>query len=212
MAPLLQIDFADNASFKITVAGTSWFESSVLRAFANNKWHYNLTQTGVSHTDGADKLGKFSCTNITWVFSHSLVLHTSLKKYSGNTFVFVQQLPQGAQRTNASNPILPGALLLDPGNYPPVISFPSFSGGQLQKLGYLTWQSRMVNAEWGVNVTSGPPGTNEPLIKGRGLQGLSTNGPIVLYNHDFDSLVVAPIDNFKSAVHYANGAAWETGR
>ena len=189
-APLLHIDFANDASFKISVAGTYWFESSILRAFANDGWHYNLSRTGVVQTDGADGLGKFSCTNVTWAFSDGLVLHTSLKTYADDMVVFVQQLPQGAPRTNASNPILPGALLMDPGNYPPVVSFPSFSGGQLQTLGYLTWQSRMVNAEWGVNVTSGPPGKNEPLIKGRGLQGLSTNGPVVLFNGNFDRYII----------------------
>ena len=59
-----------------------------------------------------------------------------------------------------------------------VVAFPSLAGGKLETLGYVTWQSRMVNVEWGMNVTSGPPGTNEPLLQGRGLQGLSTSGPL----------------------------------
>ena len=51
--------------------------------------------------------------------------------------------------------------------------------------------------------------------------GLSTNGPVVLYDEQFNSLVVAPMDNFKSAVHYTNrhtnstqataAHVWETG-
>ena len=103
-----------------------------------------------------------------------LVLHTSLKTYTGMA-VFVQQLPRGATGTNASNPVLPGDLrVMDPGNYPPVVAFPAFTGGRLQTLRYLTWQSRMINAEWGSNVTRGPAGANEPLINGRGLQGPAT--------------------------------------
>jgi hypothetical protein len=108
----------------------------------------------------------------------------------------------GALQTNASNPTLPGGLrVMDPGNYPPVTSFPSFTGAKLESLGFLTWQSRMVVGEWGTNITSGPPGRNaplgtltltlmptlnrnEPLITGRGLQGLSTNGPVVLYDEE----------------------------
>ena len=104
---------------------------------------------------------------------------------------------------------------MDPGNYPPIISFPSLAGGKLASLAYVTWQSRMINVEFGTNITNGTAGTNEPLLTGRGLQGLSTNGPAVLFDHDFNALVVAPMDNFKSAVHHsrANTAVptWDTG-
>jgi hypothetical protein len=34
---------------------------------------------------------------------------------------------------------------------------------------------------------------------------------VVLFDEEFNSLVVSPMDNFKSAVHTANGMAWETG-
>jgi hypothetical protein len=65
-------------------------------------------------------------------------------------------------------------------------------------------------------VTSGPAGTNEPLIRGRGLQGLATSGPVVLFddNASLVSLVVSPMDNFKNAVHHVRAGiplAWETG-
>ena len=75
----------------------------------------------------------------------------------------------------------------------------------------------MVNAEWGANVTGGVHCTNEPLSEahpaGRGLQGLSTSGPVVLYDETFESLLFAPMDNYKSAVHYARRphAVWEAG-
>ena len=42
---------------------------------------------------------------------------------------------------------------------------------------------------------------------------LSSNGPVVLFNRAFNTLVVSPLDNFKSAVHTfsADANAWETG-
>ena len=49
--------------------------------------------------------------------------------------------------------------------------------------------------------------TNEPIISGLGLQGLSTSGPVVLFDSsgELNSLVVRPMENFKSAVHNAHG-------
>jgi hypothetical protein len=67
------------------------------------------------------------------------------------------------------------------------------------------------------DVTGGTHGTNEPLSEahpaGKGLQGLSTSGPVVLYNASFASLVVAPMDHAKSAVHFARRphTVWECG-
>ena len=46
------------------------------------------------------------------------------------------------------------------------------------------------------------------------MQGLSTSGPVVLFDSsgELKSLVVAPMNNFKSAVHTVHeGAIWETG-
>jgi hypothetical protein len=220
---LLDVSFADDASFKVSLGGSHWLSSAPVRVFTAGAWGA-LTKTGATHSEGSDILGDFSCVNVSWL-SGSTVLHTSLKQYTGkDTAVFVQQLPRGATHTNASNPVLPGGLrVMDPGAYPPVVAFPSFTGGRLETLGYLTWQSRMLNAEWGVNVTSGPAGTNEPLINGSGLQGLSTSGPVVLYDSDseqFSTLVVGPMDNFKTAVHTVRSTAadgapahavWETG-
>ena len=46
--------------------------------------------------------------------------------------------------------------------------------------------------------------------------GLTSSGPVALFDADHATLVVGPLDNFKSAVHHARGplkgtAAWETG-
>ena len=214
----LTVEFTDNATFTVSVGGTVWLESAPIRAFADGAWQ-QLTKTGVKHSKGVDILGAYSCINVSWSWAPTSPLHTSLKTYEDNgVAIFIQQLPRGANRTNASNPVMPsGIRVIEPGDYPPVIAFPAFSGGQIQSLGYLLWQSRMVNAEWGTNVTGGPHCTNEPLSEakpaGRGLQGLSTSGPVVLYNAAFESLVVAPMDNFKSAVHFARRplAVWEAG-
>ena len=173
-APVLDVAFNDkDASFQVFIRNAHWLGSAPIRAFAGGA-RLNLTRTGATTSTGTDITGAFSCTNVSWVAAGSgLVLHTSLKKYSASDLViFVQQLPNGAAGTNASNPVLPGGLrVMDPGNYPPVVSFPSVAGGQLDTLGFVTWQSRMINVETGTNVTQGPPGTNEPLVRGRGLQG-----------------------------------------
>jgi hypothetical protein len=191
-APLLDIAFADDATFRVSVGGLHWLESAPIRAFMDGTWQENLTRSGTTHSSGADTLGTFSCVNVSWVGGEGQVLHTSLKTYAGSDMaIFVQQLPGGAQGTNASNPVLPqGVRVMDPGAYPPVVAFPSMAGGRLPTLGFVTWQSRMINVEYGVNVTGGPAGSNEPLITGRGLQGLSTSGPVVLYDEDFVSLLV----------------------
>lgn len=190
-----------------------------------DRWR-TLNRTGTVHSKGSDTIGAFTLVNVSWISAGAgaggkdddLVLHTSLKVYGdGSTAIFIQQLPMGATGTNASNPVLPqGVREMDPGNYDPVVSFPALSGGKLETLGYLTWQSRMVNAESGTNVTRGPGGQNEPLIDGMGLQGLSTSGPVVLFDPQFNSLVIAPMDNFKSVVHHVRGgtgasATWDTG-
>ena len=213
-ASLLDIHFADDATFNISLGGVWWLGSAPIRAFLGGKWQH-LAKTGTARSTGSDVLGEFSCVNVTWASSAGHVLHTSLKTYAGSDIgIFVQQIPAGARHTNASNPTLPGGLrVMDPGNYDPVVAFPALAGGQLEELGFVTWQSRMINVEVGTNVTAGPPGQNEPLIQGRGLQGLSTSGPVVLFDEQFNSLVVAPMDNFKSAVHHVRDGAtvWDTG-
>ena len=214
---MLEVSFTDAAAFTVSVNGTLWLSSAPINLFADGAWQ-NLTWHGVTHSKGHDSFGSFSSINVTWSWSHAELLHTAVQVYEGqDTAVFVQQLPRGAVNTNASNPVLPGGLrVMDPGDYPPIVSFPSFTGGRLESLGYLTWQSRMVNAEWGTNVTNGPHATNEPLSEanpaGRGLQGLSTSGPVAVFDASSGCLVVAPMDNFKNAVHYSrDNTTWETG-
>ena len=51
----------------------------------------------------------------------------------------------------------------------------------------LTWAQ--VNIKYGTN----------PLPA---LQGLSTTGPVALFDGNFTTLVVSPLDNFKSAVNF----------
>eukprot|EP01050_Picozoa_sp_SAG11_P049104 SAG11_NODE_26641_length_342_cov_1.683128_1_plen_70_part_01 len=61
-----------------------------------------------------------------------------------------------------------------------------------------------------------------PIVQKRGgrpiaaaLQGLTSSGPVVLFDTRQTALVVSPLDNFKSAVHThsnrSSGAAWEMG-
>ena len=179
--PLLVIDIDASANFNISIAGSRWLGNAPIRAFANPSGTPAslLRKTGTRSSSGTDALGAFACVNVSWVAEGGHVLHTAVKTYPENpdVVVFTQQVLGGAAGTNASNPRLPsGVRAMDPGNYPPIVAFPALAGGRLAELGYVTWQSRMINVEWGTNVTNGTAGTNEPLLTGRGLQGLSTNG------------------------------------
>mmetsp|Transcript_86928 Transcript_86928/g.246464 ORF Transcript_86928/g.246464 Transcript_86928/m.246464 type:complete len:826 (+) Transcript_86928:58-2535(+) len=214
--PSLEIDFEDDASFAVKVSGRAWMLSAPLRLFADGSWHSthaespSLIRTGARRYQGTDDLGAFTCTNVSWSSAGlpQLLLHTSLKQYlDGGLAVFVQELPHGAARTNASNPVLPAGAGLDGGAYPPIVAFPAFhaSGGDsglLSELGYVTWQGCMAPVQHG---------TNAPAALG----GLSSNGPVALFDQNYSTLVVSPMDNFKSAVHTrshgAAGDAWETG-
>lgn len=67
----------------------------------------------------------------------------------------------------------------------------------LRELGFLTWKGVFAKAVFGKDVA----GT---------LAGLSSNGPVVLFDREL-ALVVSPLDNFKTAVHTYSAGAWETG-
>ena len=107
---LLDVEFGDDATFKISLRGSRWIESGALRAFADGAWQ-NLTRMGAARRSaGSDALGHFECVNVSWSWPPAGVLHTSLKSYAAlDAAVFSQQLPHGAARTNASNPLLPGS-------------------------------------------------------------------------------------------------------
>lgn len=144
------------------------------------------------------------------------MLHAAVKVYAAaGAAVFSVELPGGASNTNASNPALaappqkPGPAGLawqrtHAGAFPPSISFPGFAIGPgsdsaLAGLRWATWQSVMCPILVGEsNVTAA-------------FAGLATSGPVVLFDDTHASVVVSPLDNFKSAVHTATGTAWETG-
>ena len=56
----------------------------------------------------------------------------------------------------------------------------------------------MARAEYGQNVT-------------KHLAGLSSNGPVVLFDKLIQALIISPMDNYKSAVHTASAESWEMG-
>ena len=115
--------------------------------------------------------------------------------------ILIQEIPQGVQGTNASKAVMPkDGHQLEEGAHPPILSFPSFAVEELENLGFLTWKGVFAKAIYGKGVA-------------QHLAGLSSNGPVVLFNRAFNTLVVSPLDNFKSAVHTfsADANAWETG-
>ena len=132
----------------------------------------------------------------------SVLIHTSFKTYLESCMVIlIQEIPQGVQGTNASKAVMPkDGHQLEEGAHPPILSFPSFAVEELENLGFLTWKGVFAKAIYGKGVA-------------QHLAGLSSNGPVVLFNRAFNTLVVSPLDNFKSAVHTfsADANAWETG-
>ena len=210
----LAVNVTDDAAFSVAVGGEVWLRSSALRAYVDGGWQPPVRRA-VRRYAGADAgLGRFSCTNVTWALGPSAVpLHTSVKVYS-RAVVFVTQLPEGASSTNASNPPLPpppapagaGGMEWERANagaHPPSIAFPAFhtaagTASQLPQLGFATWSGVMSPIKVGTNVTSV-------------LCGLTSSGPVALYDRAHTTLVVSPLDNFKSAVHTASSTAWETG-
>eukprot|EP00438_Fugacium_kawagutii_P003001 Skav233480 [mRNA] locus=scaffold1310:56392:61546:+ [translate_table: standard] len=153
----------------------------------------------------SDKLGHFSCVNLTWSVvgqRRGVLIHTSFKTYPDScAIIFTQEVPYGAQGTNASKAEMPkDGHKVEEGAFPPILSFPSFLlSERLQNLGYLTWKGTFAQAIYGKNVTEH-------------LAGLSSNGPVVLFDQT-SSLIVSPLDNFKTAVHThsVEANAWETG-
>ncbi|CAE7252706.1 Cbr3, partial [Symbiodinium natans] len=202
----LDISLQEDASFVVRVAGSTWLESAPLRLFAHGSWHHSaaLQQKRLRRYRGEDNLGPFECMNISWEVQEQarvISFHTSLKTYLQScAAVFVQEVPQGAGDTNASNPALPrDGHELNPGMYPPILNFPALRSSQLDSLGFLLWGGSMAKAVFGRNVTSH-------------LQGLSS-GPVALFDSSRATLVVSPMDNFKNSVHFYDVArsTWDLG-
>eukprot|EP00913_Durusdinium_trenchii_P032634 g30546.t1 len=200
----LQFQWDGTDAFEVKLAKEIQLHSAPLRFFANGAWHSSgpngtLTQRSSRLYFESDELGEFTCINITWS-AQNLVVHTSAKVYKNScAIIFVQEVPDGATNTNASNPKMPkDGNELEEGAYPPILSFPSFSmSNLLRELGFLTWKGVFAKAVFGKDVA----GT---------LAGLSSNGPVVLFDREL-ALVVSPLDNFKTAVHTYSAGAWETG-
>lgn len=209
----LGLDLDGEAGFQIKMAKQVWLQSAGLRFFAEGQWHgtsgKNATMNQVSrqHYMSSDELGNFSCVNISWSVAtrQSVLIHTSFKTYLESCMVIlIQEIPQGVQGTNASKAVMPkDGHQLEEGAHPPILSFPSFAVEELENLGFLTWKGVFAKAIYG----KGPKGVAQHLA------GLSSNGPVLLFNRAFNTLVVSPLDNFKSAVHTfsADANAWETG-
>ncbi|CAE8662049.1 unnamed protein product, partial [Polarella glacialis] len=104
----------------------------------------------------------------------------------GQHVVFTQELPQGANNTNASNPVFPAGTDVDNGAHPPIVSFPSFLlGGRLASLGFVSWSGAMSGVISGTNISAN-------------VAGLKSSGPVVLFDGAYRTFVVSPLDNFKS--------------
>ncbi|CAJ1359089.1 unnamed protein product [Effrenium voratum] len=204
----LEVDFEESAAFQVRVSGAIWLRSAPLRLFANGLWHSpvgpnaSMMHLSTQRSVGKDQMGSFASVNVSWHVSSEppMVVHTSCKQYKDLcAVVFTQDIPAGASGTNASNPILPEGHELEEGAHPPIFAFPSFAAdASLAGLGFLLWKGMMARAEYGQNVT-------------KHLAGLSSNGPVVLFDKLIQALIISPMDNYKSAVHTASAESWEMG-
>lgn len=207
----LDVEFDSDGAFVVTVHSERWLSQSPLRAFIEGSWHEvnvgpePIIRKGLNGYKGSDDVGTFICLNVSWTVTtkSTIPLHTSVKIYDdGKTVVFIHELPEGAEGTNASNPILPTGHDKNAGMYPPIVNFPSFrDDDRIASLGSLVWHDCMSGLSFGTNVTSF-------------LNGLSSNGPVALFDASYRTLVISPLDNFKNAVHTLRNSAspaWETG-
>ena len=90
----LDVAFINDATFTVSVGGTTWLESAPIRLFADGAWQ-RLERTAVRNSTGEDVLGSYTCVNVSWSWPWSQkggVLHTALRTYDGlGVAVFVQQ-------------------------------------------------------------------------------------------------------------------------
>ena len=208
-----RVEMEADAGFQVHVADEVWIRSVPFRFFVEGRWHSSTGQNAsmkrvsTRRYSGSDALGNFSCVNMTWSVQldprRIIHLHTSFQTYLETcAVILVQEVPQGAQHTNASEAKMPkDGHQLEEGAHPPILSFPSFAvSEQLRNLGFLTWRGMFAKAVYGKGVVDH-------------LAGLSSNGPVLLFNEQPLSLIVSPLDNFKNAVHSftAEVNAWETG-
>ena len=195
---IVQLD----ASFVISVGEVPWLYSAPFRVFTRGAWHDLTESVGTQVRAGEDEMGAFNSSNTSWRVDGMLIF-TTVKVYATSA-LFIQEAPNGLPGTNASYRPLrltERARDLDTcGTCPPIVAYPAFraSAGLLPNLGYVLWSGAMAELKVGVNATAR-------------LNGLATSGPVALVDDQYRSLVVSPLDNFKSALHARSAArgAWE---
>ena len=65
-----------------------------------------MHRVSARHSAGVDVVGDFSCVNVSWMTDDRQLLYTALTSYvDKDVYIFSQQLPHGADQTNASNPV-----------------------------------------------------------------------------------------------------------
>ena len=100
----LDVQYTSNATFTVSIGGKLWLESAPISFFAEGS-RQRLERIGGQKYSGSDRIGTYSCVNVTWSWSRrKLPLHTSLKFYDAHdTAVFVLQTDKASRKWPADD-------------------------------------------------------------------------------------------------------------
>ena len=108
-ASLLAVDVAADFSYRVSLNGDRWLQSSPVRAYFEHREYGTPTKVGeVKASSGTDEIGAFSASTQQWR-AGGVSFSTAVKLYPAlDVAVFETAVPQGANGTNASVPVVPG--------------------------------------------------------------------------------------------------------
>eukprot|EP01065_Artemidia_motanka_P014747 TRINITY_DN18589_c0_g1_i2.p1 TRINITY_DN18589_c0_g1~~TRINITY_DN18589_c0_g1_i2.p1 ORF type:complete len:1013 (+),score=314.37 TRINITY_DN18589_c0_g1_i2:54-3092(+) len=207
-APAVASSLGSDGAYSLSVEGERWLAGSDVRYGCGGRRLSlrggGLTVASAANVSGADAVGRWSGQRVELAAADvpgcgRLVL--SVRVYDGGAVAFDQELPDGANGTKLSATYTNGGALLNSGEYPPVVSFPSFAAAAAKApdLGFLQWRGAMspLRTRERREDAQGMPGT---------MGGREGSGPVVISASSKLSVAVGPVTNFKSAVHSRSDA------
>ena len=185
---LLRVRVSQNGGYAVLRGGGEWLTSAPTALHCGGQWYSTaagpgqrlLKLLGTRKASGHDALGNFSSFREAWDAAGT-PFGTTIRVYRDSPrVVFAQTFPQGAAGTAVATSSGAGS--------EPLSAFPAFQvAGRLQTLRYLTYQ-----------------GTFAGVQRGTGLEGFrgGTDGgvPLVLVDPALHTLVLSPLNHFKSGV------------
>ena len=182
--------------YEIAREGKAWLVGGETALHTGGKWY--STQPGPDRmelkggtpavTTGEDSLGAFQEYRRTWD-AGGTAFETAIRLYADSSVVFEQKFPNGAEGVAlADAESMPRKGDLDEFNYSETSSaFPTFRvEGKLSKLRYLTFHDRFAIPVYGVGLAKAP-------------SGLDGGVPLSIYDDQLRTIIVSPINSFKTA-------------